>query len=114
MQPESPTQRPPNPHRDEVEKIAGDLDAEGTPKKDAAPPAKASPASVAVHTTVPINKSLAKLKAHRKPRKPKTTTTEVQKNGESKIDGRPDPPDARSERRGGFKLTVLPLDWFRK
>jgi hypothetical protein len=120
MQPEKPLPSNPNPNKDEVERLAGEMETEGPPKKGAPKAQDVAPAGPApkIFTTVPIDKSMAKLKAHRKPRKAKTNNTEVTKNAESQNDAGPGPgsgtpADARKRGDVGGKWTFLPLDWFR-
>ena len=119
-QPANPTN--PNPNKEEVERLAGEMEAEGPPKKgDKAVSRPATdPNSLKVHTTVPIDKSMAKIKAHRKPRKTQKDGSEVdngkqdQNNGSKVGTGRNDGRTSSDAGSRGERWTILPVDWFRK
>jgi len=111
QQPGSPTS--PQPPEDDVDKAVRDMDDDA---KASVPKPQADSAPLKIHTTQPIDKSMAKLKAHRKPRKNKNLGTEDTKNAQNKNNagGRAadrTPPDAR---RGSGSGTIFPLDWFRR
>ena len=110
-QPESPT--PPN-SEDDVDKAVREMDEDGS--KSQVPKPQADKADLKIHITVPIDKSMAKLKAHRKPRKNKKIIEEDTKNAKDKNNAgggaeSRTPPDAR---RGSGSGPIFPLDWFRK
>ena len=113
-QPESQT-NPPN-SEDDVEKAVRQMEDEDAGKAPKIPAVKADKSSVKVHTTKPIDQSLAKIKAHRKPRKKTEVGKEGNENAEDKNDARRsdggkagNPADAGTGRRG----FVLPIDLFR-
>lgn len=112
-QPENPT--PPN-SEDDVDKAVRQMEDEDSGKAAPVPKSKDTEASCKIHTTVPIDKSMAKLKAHRKPRKNKKIGTEGIEDEKRKdiAGGRTEsrtPPDAR---RGSGSGSIFPVDWFRR
>lgn len=93
------------------------------PPKETPPPVDATPevkpqapdASLAIHTTKPLDQSLATLKKSHKPKKPKAARKEIENVPQKKDDGRSgngsaNPPHARI---GKSTWTFLPIDWFR-
>ena len=114
-QQENPTNQPTS--EDDVEKAVRQMeDEDGGKKVPEVRSSKADKSSVKVHTTKPIDQSLAKIKAHRKPRKKAEVGKEGNENAENKNDARRsdggktgDSTDAGTG-RGGF---VLPIDLFR-
>jgi hypothetical protein len=101
------------------QKAEVDIAAEGPPKEGEVSKPQADPAALKIHHTVPIDKSMAKLKAHRKPRKNKKVGTEGIEDEKRKNNagGRTEPgtpPDA-GRGSGRSKLgAIFPVDWFRK
>ena len=116
-QPENPTT--PKPNKDEIDGIAGGLGEKGSSKKAQVPKPQADKADLKIHITVPIDKSMAKLKAHRKPRKNKKIIEEDTKNAKDKNNagGGPDSRTSPDAGRGSGKSklgSIFPVDWFRK
>jgi hypothetical protein len=79
---------------------------------------QADKTALKVHTTIPIDKSMAKLKAHRKPRKKAEVGKEGTQNESKNTAGRGNesrtPPDAGSGSGRSARGYIFPLDWFRK
>ena len=115
-QPENPT--PPPKSEDDVERAVREMEDEDSGKAAVSKP-QAAKADLKIHTTVPIDKSMAKLKAHRKPRKKIEDRKEGNENAKDKNNaGRGTeprtPPDA-GRGSGSSKLgSIFPIDWFRK
>jgi len=91
------------------------MDEEDKGKAPQVPKPPADKSSVAIHLTVPIDKSMAKLKAHRKPPRRSKIERKVMKMSKVKI--MPDPmgqaaqsiPRCGTGRRSSF---ILPIDFF--
>jgi hypothetical protein len=73
--------------KSEVDKIV----EEAPPKEGEVPKPKADKSSVAIHVTKPLPTSLAKLKAHRKPRKKVENRKEGNENVQGQDNARPFP-----------------------
>ena len=113
-QPENPTSPPKS--EDDVERAVREMEDEDSGKAAPVQKPQADKTALKIHTTVPIDKSMAKLKAHRKPRKNKKIIEEDTKNAKDKNNARGraesrTPPDAR---RGSGSGPIFPLDWFRR
>jgi hypothetical protein len=112
-QPENPTSPKPE---DDVERAVREMeDEDAGKKKDPVPGPKNSVVAAKVHKTVPIEQSIKKIKAHRKPRKKpiEKGPEHESKDPAGSGSGAASPPDAGSGGKGP-KWTFLPLDWFRK
>lgn len=112
-----PLKTPPNDELDNAIKARQDSDLPEEPETAPVPKPAAAETPVKIHTTIPIDQSMAKLKARRKPKKAKETVTKGDEDDKSKnaSDGRVRQPaaDAGSGKRsdGGIRF---PFDLFNR
>ena len=93
-----------------------DLPPDPEPEAPKVPDVQATKAPLKIHTTKPIDQSMAKIKARRKPPKTKKIS-EGDDNAESKNSGQSGRPSGDAGRSGGTDWRrgfVLPIDLFRK
>lgn len=96
----------------EIDRAAEDVQKPEEPQVPSPVKSKAPASSLKVHTTVPVEQSLAKIKKRHKPRKVAEAPTENNENAEIKTGSKPrSGPSPDAGKSGGF---VLPIDFFRK